>query len=116
MSYRDFMNRVRYWDNRTSKWMMKHFYFMFFQIILFFVFIIWFINTMNSINANIRASESVAVEQILVVQSNSFSIIVLLMILNSFWLLYTFKSIQRLATLLKDISYSVNKLRFQNKQ
>ncbi|HBG61937.1 MAG: hypothetical protein A2306_07460 [Omnitrophica WOR_2 bacterium RIFOXYB2_FULL_38_16] len=116
MSYKDFMNRVRYWDNRTSKWMMKHFYFMFFQGVLLVVFVIWFINTINTIDTNTKAVSSSVLEQLLINQSVSMLIIVLLMLLNSFWLLYTFNSIQRLSNLLKDISYSINKLRYQSKQ
>ena len=115
MAYKDFMNKVRYWDNQTSKWMMKHFYFMFFQIVLVAIFVAWFINTINSIEASVKASATSAIDQLLVNQSFSFTIVVLLMLLNSFWMLYMFNSIQRLTNILKDISYGINKMRYQNK-
>ena len=32
MSYQDFMNKIRYFDNRMAKWLMRHIYFTFFQM------------------------------------------------------------------------------------
>ena len=115
MAYKDFMTKVRYWDNQTSKWMMKHFYFMFFQIVLVAIFVAWFINTINSIETSVQVSPRSVTDQLLVNQSFSFTIVVLLMLLNSFWMLYIFNGIQRLTNVLKDMSYSINKLRYQNK-
>jgi len=48
-------------------------------------------------------------------QSINTTIIVLLLLLNSFWMLYIFNGIQRLTSILKDVSYNITRLRNQNK-
>ena len=113
MSYKNFMKKIRYWDNQTSKWMLKHFYFLFFQIVLVTIFVTWFINTINSIEINAPTTEASTIERILVNQSVSISIITILAILNSFWMLYMFNGIQRIMNVLKDINYGITKLRYK---
>jgi len=115
MAYKDFMAKVRYWDNLTAKWLMRHFYFMFFQIVLLIIFIFWFRNMFNVIDVSYQIERSSTVERAVMTQSVNTTIIVLLLLLNSFWMLYIFNGIQRLANILKDISYNINRLRIQNK-
>jgi len=115
MAYKDFMNKVRYLDNLTAKWIMRHFYFMFFQIVLVGIFIFWFVNIFNVIDASIQATRADLVSRLLMTQSINTTIIVLLMILNSFWLLFMFNGIQRISTLLKDVSYYTSRLRPRGK-
>ena len=115
MAYKDFMTKIRYWDNLTAKWLMRHFYFMFFQIVLFVVFLFWFVNMFNVIDTNYQISRTSALERTIMTQSINTTIIVLLLLLNSFWLLYIFNGIQRLTNILKDISYNINRLRIQKK-
>jgi len=115
MSYNEFMNKVRYWDNLTAKWLMRHFYFTFFQFVLVGIFIIWFINLFRVIDTSVQIPKAGLLEQILTTQSVNLSVIVLLMILNSFWLLFIFNGLQRLRNLLKDISYHLSRIRTQNK-
>ncbi|MBN1870740.1 MAG: hypothetical protein JW847_09215 [Candidatus Omnitrophica bacterium] len=115
MSYKDFMTKIRYWDNLTAKWLMRHFYFMFFQIVLFVIFLFWFHNMFNVIDVNYQIPRSSILERAVMTQSVNTAILVLLLLLNSFWMLYIFNSIQRLSNILKDISYNINRLRIQNK-
>ena len=110
MSYKDFINKVRYWDNILAKWLMRHFYITFFQIVLVIIFFIWFINLIRVVDANFQVNQSNLMEKIFMTQSINTTIIVLLMILNSFWLLYLFSGIQRLRAILKDISYNTSKI------
>ncbi len=112
--FKNFMNKVRYWDNLTAKWLMRHFYFMFFQIALFIVFLFWFVNMFTVIDANDQASAASTIERILATQSVNMTIMVLLLLLNSFWMLYIFNGIQRLLNSLKDINYNLNRLRNKN--
>ena len=105
------MDKIRYWDNLTAKWIMRHFYFMFFQAVLLIIFLFWFVNMFKVIDAPFQANPSNILERLLVTQSVNTTIIVLLLLLNSFWILYIFNGIQRLRVLLKDISYNINKLR-----
>jgi len=107
MSFNDFMNKVRQWDNKSAKWIMRHFYIIFFEIVLVVIFIAYFVNTLKVIDISIHVTESNIIERLLLVQSTNFSIIVILMLLNSFWMLYIFNSILRLRSILRDINYNL---------
>jgi len=110
MAFKDFMVKIRYWDNLTAKWLMRHFYFMFFQIVLFIVFLFWFVNMFNVIDVNYQITRSSSVlERAMITQSINTTIMVLLLLLNSFWMLFIFKGIQRLVNLLRDVNYSINR-------
>ena len=115
MAFNDVMSKVRYLDNLAAKWLMRHFYFMFFQIVLFVIFLFWFVNMFNVIDTNYQIAKSSVLERAVMTQSINVTIIVLLLLLNSFWMLYIFNGIQRLANLLKDINYNVNRMRVKNK-
>jgi len=109
------MTKIRYWDNLVAKWLMRHFYFMFFQIVLFIVFLFWFVNMFNVIDVNYQTSRSSVLERAIMTQSVNSTIMVLLLLLNSFWMLYVFNGIQRITNLLKDINYNVHRLINKNK-
>ena len=109
MSYNDFMTKVRQWDNLTAKWLMRHFYFMFFQFVLVVIFIFWFINALSLINLSFDIHKSSLLEQLMLNQSVHMSIVVLLILLNSFWMLFIFNSLQGLRNILKDISFNTTK-------
>ncbi|OGX33834.1 MAG: hypothetical protein A3C36_01455 [Omnitrophica WOR_2 bacterium RIFCSPHIGHO2_02_FULL_52_10] len=115
MPFQDIMSKVRYLDNLAAKWLMRHFYFMFFQIVLFVIFLFWFVNMFNVIDTSYQVSSASALERAVMTQSINVTIIVLLLLLNSFWMLYVFNGIQRLANLLKDINYNINRLRIRNR-
>ena len=117
MAYNDFMKKIRYWDNRTASWILRHFYFMFFQIVLVIIFIGWFMNTLRIVDISFETHQNNILERLLLAQSINTTVIALLIILNSFWLLYLFSGIQRLRGILKDISYNTSKLHhFKPKQ
>jgi uncharacterized BrkB/YihY/UPF0761 family membrane protein len=101
------MNKVRYWDNQSTRWFIRHFYLMFFQIILVAIFIIFFVNALRVIDVIITAEQTDIVEKLLLTQSVNLSIIVLLLLLNSFWMLFMFNSIIRLRSVLKDINFNI---------
>lgn len=115
MSYKNLISKVRYWDNLTAKWFLRHFYFMFFQIVLVMIFILWFINLFSVFDTNLQVPQDSLTERILATQSIYTAIIVFLMLLNSFWILFIFNAIQRLANLLKDIGYHLSRLRSPGK-
>jgi len=114
MAFKDFMNRVRYLDNLTAKWLMRHFYFLFFQIVLVIIFLFWFVNLLGIIDVSFHLNKSnISEDRLLMTQSINMSILTILLLLNSFWMLYIFNVIQRLNNLLKDISYNITKLRMR---
>ena len=105
------MIKIRYWDNLTVKWLMRHFYFMFFQIALFIIFLFWLVNMFDVIDTNYQVYQSSVLQRAVMTQSINATIVVLLLLLNSFWLLYIFNGIQRMTNLLKDMNYNINRLR-----
>ncbi|HLF17303.1 MAG TPA: hypothetical protein VI749_00205 [Candidatus Omnitrophota bacterium] len=115
MSFNDFMNQIRQWDNTIAKWLMRHFYFMFFQLVLLIIFGFWLTNTVQMIDVSFQLSESSLMERLAVTQTINTSIIVLILLLNSFWVLYVFNGIQRIRNILKDINFNISKLRFKEK-
>ncbi|MCA9407780.1 MAG: hypothetical protein H6755_05300 [Candidatus Omnitrophica bacterium] len=114
MPFNDIMNKVRKWDNMTAKWLMRHFYLTFFQIVLFIIFLFWFVNMFNVIDSNYQAAKDSAIQRIMIAQSNNITIIVFLLLLNSFWMLFMFSSMQRIRSQIREMSYHISRLRFQS--
>ena len=115
MSFDNFMAKVRYWDNLTARWIMRHFYIMFFQIVLVVIFFLWFVNTIQVIDITSQVNKVNLTERALSTISVNSTLIVFLILLNSFWLLFTFNSIIRIKTILRDLSYNISKLRDKSK-
>src|SRR3989338_658261 len=116
MSYKNILTTIRYWDNMTAKWLMRHFYFMFFQIILVAIFLVWFVNMLTVIDSSYQIPETgTPAEHILAAKSINMTIVVALVLLNSFWMLFIFSGIQRIGNLLKDITYHLSRLRVRTK-
>ena len=111
MRFNDVMNKIRQWDNRSAQWMMKHFYMLFFEIILVGVFFFFFMNSFKVIDASDHIPKNdVAVNLLQALTVNS-SLIVILLLFNSFWMLYIFNSILRLRGVLKNIDYNLSRRR-----
>jgi len=109
MSFRDFMNKVRQWDNRSTQWMMKP-YMLFFEFILVGVFVFFFMNTFKIVDANDHIPKD-PVSSLMLAQTINTSLIVILLLFNSFWMLYIFNSILRLRGVLKNIDYNLSRRR-----
>ncbi len=105
MSFADFMNKVRQWDTQSSRWMMRHFYILFFEIVLVIIFFVFLLSTKRTIDLAHDSVQSNILEQLLVQQSTGTHMIIFIMLLNSFWMLFMFSEITRLKTILKDISF-----------
>ncbi len=116
MFYQNFISKIRYWDNITAKWLMRHFYFTFFQIVLVVIFLVWFVNMFKVVDVNYQVSnDSPILERIMTAQSLNIMILAFLAILNCFWILFVLSTTQRINSLLKDISYHLNRLSHKNK-
>jgi hypothetical protein len=114
MSFNDFMNKIRHFDNQMAKWITRHFYFMFFQVVLIVIFLFWFVNTFNTIDANHDVSNSDLQGKILVGQLINSTLATLLLIFNSFWLLFVFNIQQRIFSILKEVNYNIARLSRSN--
>ena len=115
MGFGDFMNKVRQWDNRAAQWMVRHFYILFFEIILVAIFIAFFINTLKIIDASIDVHKDNLIERLLLSQSTNTLLIGILLLFNSFWMLYIFSSILRLRGILKSIDFNLSRRRDDHK-
>jgi hypothetical protein len=113
MSGDNFMTRIRQWDNNVARWMMRHFYIMFFEFVLVLIFFIFIFSTFRTIDISANVPVKNTTEQLLLQQSVNQLIIIILMLLNSFWMLFIFSGINRLRGALRDISY--NLMRQKNK-
>jgi len=109
--FKDFMSKVRYWDNQSMKWMMRNFYILFFEIVLVVVFVFFFVNVLKVIDLSIDVPREKTLEQLLLSQSINTLIIVFLLLMNSFWMLYIFGSIIRMRTSLRDLNYQLTRRR-----
>ena len=91
--------------------MMRHFYIMFFQIILVTIIFFWFVNTISTIDLSQQSQHGTLAEKILVNMSSNMTILVFLVILNSFWLLFMFNGLIRLRSTIRDIHYSLSRMK-----
>lgn len=107
MALQDFMAKVRQWDNRSARWMMRHFYIIFFEFVLVIVFFIFFFNVFKSLDISSQVPREDLTAQVLVQQNINQKIIIVLLLLNSFWMLYIFNGMQRIRIILKEISYNL---------
>jgi len=111
MSFNDLMNKIRQWDNRCAHWMMRHFYLLFFEFVLVIIFFVFLFNTFHTLDISNKVSGNNLTEQLLVQQSTNTHLIILLMLLNSFWMLYIFNGMERLRVTLKEISFNISRRR-----
>ena len=111
MSFNDFMAQVRTWDNRLAKWMMRHFYVLFFEFLLVAIFLWCFINNLRLIDVSGFITQNNITERLLLTQTINSAIIIILLLLNSFWMLFIFANIIRFRSLLKEMNFNLSKRR-----
>ena len=109
MGYTDFMNKVRQWDNRSAQFIVRHFYILFFEIILVVIFVATFINSLKIIDVGIDLQKNNILERLLMAQTVNTLLIVILLLFNSFWILYIFNSLLRLRNVLKNIDFNLSR-------
>ena len=110
MGFSEFMAKMRDWDIRSSKWFTRHFYILFFEIFLLAVFFVFFANAIQVISVGNEVNPRSVSEKLLFAQSVNGLLIVLLIILNSFWIVHLFNTVIRYRAILKDISFNISKI------
>ncbi|MBF0485740.1 MAG: hypothetical protein HQL16_04410 [Candidatus Omnitrophica bacterium] len=109
MKFQDFMNKVRQWDHKNNQWFFRHFYVLFFEIILVVAFIIFFTNTVGVINLSSDIDRKSVLEKLLLSQNTQGGLIVFLLLLNSFWMLFMFSSLLKIRAVLKNIDFHLSR-------
>ncbi len=114
MRFSEVMNKVRQWDNRINQMFIRHFYMLFFEVILVGICVGVFINALKIINLNTDLEKlqiASFTDRVLMAQSVNTLLIVILLLFNSFWVLYIFSSLLRLRTLLRNIDFNLSRRR-----
>ncbi len=111
MGFQEFMNKVRQWDNACARWMMRHFYFLFFECVLVLIFFVFFFNTLRAIDIGSAVSQDDVVQRLLFQQNTNMSIVIVLLLLNSFWMLFLFNGLNRIRLLLRDLNFTLSRRR-----
>jgi hypothetical protein len=103
------MTRLRQWDNRSSQWFSRSFSIALFQMLLGMVFF-FFVNIMLDVfSLGTEVKKATTVEQLLFSQSELMLLVVVLLIFNSFLMLYLFSNLLRIRGVLKNIDYSLGR-------
>ena len=103
------MNNIRQWDSRSSQWFARHFYVLFFEIILIGVFVFFFANIISVININTDIDKNTIVERLLLAQNVSTLLILFLLIINSFLMLFLFSGFLRIRSILKNMDFNLSR-------
>ena len=103
------MNRVRQFDNRSNQWFMRHFYVLFFEMILIAAFVLFFVLSLNTITTTTEIQRTSITEKLLLNQNYLGLLIVFLMLLNSFWMLFMFSGMLKIRNVLKNIDYNLSR-------
>lgn len=114
MKFSEFMAKVRYLDRTCARWMLRHFYIIFFEFVLVIIFFMFLFNTFHSLDLATRAARADLTTQLLSQKSINNLLITILILLNSFWMLYIFNEITRIRVVLKEISYNLLKIKQHN--
>ena len=113
MTFQGIMNKVRQFDNFCASWMMRHFYIIFFELILVVIFALFFYMNIATIVLPAELNTTNNIEHLLLQQVTNTRFILVLLLLNSFWMLYIFNGMNRLRGILKDISFNLNRRNHQ---
>lgn len=103
------MNNVRQWDSRSSQWFARHFYILFFELLLVGVFVFLFANIISVINITSDIDKHTTIERLLLAQNVSSLLILFLMILNSFLMLFLFSGFLRIRSILKNMDFNLSR-------
>jgi ABC-type bacteriocin/lantibiotic exporter with double-glycine peptidase domain len=109
MTHAEFTNKLRQWDVKTNQWFFRHFYLLFFQVILVIAFVFFFVIAINIINVAPDVDRGTIVEKLLLSQSVSNLLIVFLLLLNSFWMLFMLASVFRVRAILKNLDFNLSR-------
>ncbi|NTV28467.1 MAG: hypothetical protein HGA80_00075 [Candidatus Omnitrophica bacterium] len=115
MASQNFMNKLRQWDSKANQWFFRHFYLLFFQVILVIAFVIFFVLTLNLINLAPDMDHKSALDRLLLTQNASTLLIAFLLILNSFWMLFMLTSLFRIRSVLKNVDFNLSRRRTDRK-
>lgn len=103
------MNTVRQWDNRSNQWFVRHFYVLFFEMILIAAFVMFFILSINTMNSAADIERTSITERLLINQNYLGLLIVFLMLLNSFWMLFMFSGMLKIRNVLKNMDFNLSR-------
>lgn len=107
MPFNEFMNKVRHLDNSLAKKIERLLYIPF-LCFLVGIIVATFVNSLKIIDISTSTPKSSLIEQILLTQTFNTLLIVILLIFNSFIVLYIFNNILRIRNVLKNIDFNLS--------
>jgi len=107
MSWEDVLSKVRQIDNFLARWLLRHFYFLFFELVLVILFFVFLFQILHTLDLASEAASQNLLEKLIAQQNINTLLILGLLFLNSFWMLFMFNGMERLRVLLKDIGFNL---------
>ncbi|MBF0331433.1 MAG: hypothetical protein HQL17_05805 [Candidatus Omnitrophica bacterium] len=104
-------NKIRQWDNRSNQWFTKNFSILIFELVLAVIFFFFLNHMMDIFTLSAQVRRSNLTEQILLSQAGLMLLVVLLLIFNSFLMLYVFNNMLRMRNILKNLDYNMSRRR-----
>jgi hypothetical protein len=111
MGFLDIMTKIRQLDHLFARWLLRHFYFLFFQLVLVGIFFFFLLLTFKTLDIAGTITTPYSIERLLFHQNLHTLVVILLLLLNSFWMLYMFNGLERIRSLLKDINFNLMRRR-----
>ena len=105
------LNKIRQWDKHSNQWFSKNFSVLLFELVLAVIFVFFIDYMMNIIAISDQVKKASVTEQILMSQAGLMLLVVLLLLFNSFLMLYLFNNILRISGLLKNLDYHLGRRR-----
>ncbi len=112
----DLSNTIRQWDNRSNQWFSKNFSILIFELVLAVIFFFFLNHMMDIFTLSAQVKRSNLTEQILLSQAGLMLLVVLLLIFNSFLMLYIFSNMLRMRNILKNLDYNMSRRRNDSRE
>ncbi|MBF0620172.1 MAG: hypothetical protein HQL19_08400 [Candidatus Omnitrophica bacterium] len=109
MKLQDIGNKIRQWDIRSNQWFSKNFSILIFELVLVVIFIFFIDNLVNLINISDSINHANIIERLMFSQSGLMLLIVLLLLFNSFLMLYLFNNMLRIRSVLKNMDFNLGR-------
>ncbi|MDE2221879.1 MAG: hypothetical protein KGK03_02290 [Candidatus Omnitrophica bacterium] len=115
MGQNELLSKIRQWDNRAGQWMGRHFYIIFFQVILIIIFILGFGIGLKTIYSSFDVPKNDVIAQLLLIQSYAMILTVMLLILIALGVLNLISHNSRIRSAIRNIEFNLSKRRFDQK-
>lgn len=104
-------SKLRQWDHRSSQWFTKNFSVLLFEVLLAFICFLLLNMMIDLFAIEGRVNKDNLTEQILLSQARLTQLIVMILIFNSFLMIYLFNNMIKIRGVLKNMDYNTSRRR-----